>query len=249
MVACSALWPAYRAVGVPALPYPLNRVQPDGTPIQLRLRGDEYFSWFESSEGYAVVRDGDGFWKYALPTEGRAGFRAVPGARVGTADPAGLGLRKRALPEGRLIRAHTEARRLSLDNQPATVLAPKAATGEEIVKAGGKPKIAVSGVKTVKNIVILAAFSNHWDAVNNTVLPAHGLVDTNAFWNLYNQVGHTADGAMGSVRDYYLEVSYGKLTIDSVITMWVRLPREESFYHDNQSVMRSNATACDVAPS
>ena len=41
---------------------------------------------------------------------------------------------------------------------------------------------------------------------------------------------YTTDGAVGSVKDYYKEVSYGKLTMDSTITIWVKLPREEAYY-------------------
>ena len=113
-----------------------------------------------------------------------------------------------------------------------------------IISAGGvSPKISVSGTKAIKNIVILAAFSNHWDSVNNTVLPAYGIVDTNQFWKLYNQISYSDDGAVGSVKDYYREVSYGKLTIDSVITMWVRLPREESYYGGNSGSSKGTNTA------
>ena len=44
------------------------------------------------------------------------------------------------------------------------------------------------------------------------------------------------------MKDYYREVSYGKLTIQSVITKWVLLPREESYYGgDNGTSKDTNA--------
>ncbi|MDP6490337.1 MAG: hypothetical protein QGG69_01040, partial [Kiritimatiellia bacterium] len=64
----------------------------------------------------------------------------------------------------------------------------------------------------MKNIVVLACFSDHWDGSGGTVLASKGRV-ASEYTDLFNEVGHTSDGAVGSVRDYYAEVSYGKLTI------------------------------------
>ncbi len=226
------------AVAVPADPTPREVTQPDGTKIQVRLRGDEFFHWTETTNGYAVVKDADHFWKYAQPATNQAEFRAIKSARVGTSDPARLGLRKHDLPDVKVLRKQVQERRKALNVEPAetaaqtnTPAAAQSASPQSGASSGTvRPHIAVSGVKTIKNIVILACFSNHWDSVNNTVLPAYGRVDTNEYSNLYNQVGYNTDGAVGSVKDYYREVSYGKLTIDSTITMWVRLPRESSYY-------------------
>ena len=84
-----------RVSAVPACPDPVNVSQPDGSKNRLHSRGDEFFSWHETPEGYAVVKDkADGVWKYAKPQAGRAEFRPVPGARVGAANPAAHGLMK-----------------------------------------------------------------------------------------------------------------------------------------------------------
>ena len=233
------------AKAVPATPELLGFSQPDGTKIQLHLRGDEYFSWHESADGYVVVKDQpDGYWKYARPVAGQVEFRAVAGARVGTADPKLLGLTKRMLPEAKILRAHVQALQELLDGKTGVQSSSKLVAQPSIISAGGvSPKISVSGTKAIKNIVILAAFSNHWDSVNNTVLPAYGIVDTNQLWKLYIQISYSDDGAVGSVKYYYREVSYGKLTIDSVITMWVRLPREESYYGGNSGSSKGTNTA------
>ncbi|HPT26001.1 MAG TPA: hypothetical protein PLZ95_06245, partial [Bryobacteraceae bacterium] len=78
----------------------------------------------------------------------------------------------------------------------------------------------VQGVKTIRNIVILACYSDQWDSVAGTVSNICGRVDVGEYSNLFNQVGYTTDSAVGSVRDYYSEVSYGKLTVQSVVTPW-----------------------------
>ena len=94
-------------------------------------------------------------------------------------------------------------------------------------------KIPVSGTTSFKNVVILACFNDHWDTVNSCVLPSFGRNNTAEYTNLFNEVGHTSDGAVGSVRDYYNEVSCGKLTANSVVSQWVRLPQNEAYYGTN----------------
>lgn len=232
--------PAARAV--PASPAGWEITQPDGTRFELHLRGDEFFSWHETADGYAVVKDaGDGFWKYALPATNRAEFAAIPRARVGSATPAALNLQKHALPEARLLRAHVQARRQALDGtataqsavQSAAQTATNPAASGNPTGVTVSPAISVAGTKTVRNIVILACFSNYWDAANGTVYPTNGITDVSAYSNLLNQIGYTNNGAAGSLKDYYREVSYGKLTVDSIVTPWVRLPHEEAYYGNN----------------
>ncbi len=234
-----ALWAglnlSQEAIAVPADPTPIVVQQPDGKTFKLRLRGDEFFSWRETVEGYAVVKDADGFWKYARPVAGRAAFAAVPAARVGSADPAGLGLKKHALPDAALLRAKVLERRKELLGEPAALAVPASGAGvspalSSVAAGGPVPLISVAGNKTIRNVVILACFSDHWDSVAGTVTNTAGRVDVGEYSNLFNQAGYTADGAAGSVRDYYREVSYGKLTIQSIIVPWVKLPRESAYY-------------------
>lgn len=234
-VAAAALMAAGRALAVPAAPEGSDVAQPDGRGFRLQLRGDEYFSWHETAEGYVVERDAvDGFWKFARPAAGKAAFQALPGARVGSVDPAGLGLDRRMLPQAELLR---EARRLGqravrAEPQALAVPAPAAALGAEPEEPPVPPPqpIPVSGTKSIRNVVILACFSNHWNTAGSTVNASYGRVAVSEYSNLFNQVSHTSDGAVGSVRDYYAEVSYGKLTVQSVVSAWVKLPQSESYY-------------------
>ena len=69
--------PFNSAKAVPANPEPREITQPDGTKFQLRLRGDEFFHWTETTNGYVVVKDADNFWKFAQPVTNRAEFRAI----------------------------------------------------------------------------------------------------------------------------------------------------------------------------
>lgn len=60
------------------------------------------------------------------------------------------------------------------------------------------------------------------------MLSTRGRVDTAEYDRFFNQAGYN-DGAVGSVRDFYTEASYGKLTLSSVLTVWVQLPKTKPF--------------------
>ncbi|HDP35573.1 MAG TPA: M6 family metalloprotease domain-containing protein, partial [Candidatus Hydrogenedentes bacterium] len=209
------------AEAVPAWPGVIEATQPDGTNFSMRLRGDEFFSWTETADGYVIVRDeGDGFWKYAMPMKAGTAFSPFPDAVVGRTSPERLGLKPGALWEAAVMR---DARKM---REVATYSTDK---------SGGRPpsRIPVSGKSIVRNVVILAAFDDHWDEINNTVLSTKGRVDAAEYDALFNEENHSANMAVGSVRDYYHEVSYGNLIIESLITSWVRLPQDEAYYGAN----------------
>ena len=51
---------------VPAIPNLLEITQPDGTLVKAFLKGDEYFSWWESEKGDVLFRNLDsGYFEYA----------------------------------------------------------------------------------------------------------------------------------------------------------------------------------------
>lgn len=52
---------------VKADPKPQVRYQPDGTPVVVRMVGDERLCFFETEGGYTIVRSADGWWVYADP--------------------------------------------------------------------------------------------------------------------------------------------------------------------------------------
>ena len=67
------------AEAAPASPFTLEVIQPDGSVVAVVQRGDEFFSWSETPEGYAVAQnDHTGFWEYAVERQGRL----VPGGEI-----------------------------------------------------------------------------------------------------------------------------------------------------------------------
>lgn len=94
---------------------------------------------------------------------------------------------------------------------------------------GANERVPPSG--NLRGVMLLANFSD------TAVTFSQG-----DFNNLLNAPGYNANGAMGSVRDYYLEASYGALTIQTDVFGWFSLPKKQSFYGANLGNIPGNDT-------
>lgn len=50
---------------IPATPYPATYIQPDGDTLTLRLHGDEHIHYRTTIDGYKIVQDKKGYYRYA----------------------------------------------------------------------------------------------------------------------------------------------------------------------------------------
>lgn len=185
---CMPLGNVQRASAVPASPHPFTVTQPDGTIITLYIKGDEYFHYMVDTAGFTVVRD-KGLYKYARVNQ--QGELVPTQAAVGRDDPRQIGLSPGVLP-------------------PPSVIAQRRATvASGLERNGGGITTAIAPAGTVKNVVILMRFTNH---VGRT-LPSNA--DFNTIFNAVG--GDPVLAPTGSVRDAYLELSYGILTLNSTV--------------------------------
>lgn len=76
----------------------------------------------------------------------------------------------------------------------------------------------------MKNLVVLVNFSD-------LTIP----YSRQQYDDLFNKTGYTYDGAVGSVKDFYHEVSYNALTVDSVVVEPVTLDYGYAYYGGNDS--------------
>ncbi|NQT20676.1 MAG: M6 family metalloprotease domain-containing protein, partial [Planctomycetes bacterium] len=128
----------------------------------------------------------------------------VPGSLVvGKDDPTVSGEPRHMLPDGAVARASADAR--DRDEQSAVADGP-----------------SVAAASAIKNLVVLVEFAD--------LAGTHTKAEFEA---LFNTVGYNTDGAKGSVKDYYNEVSYNSIDVDSVVTDWITLDRKYSFYGRN----------------
>lgn len=52
--------------GIPASPYPITRIQPDGDTLIIRLHGDERKHWATTEDGFVIQENSKGTLCYAL---------------------------------------------------------------------------------------------------------------------------------------------------------------------------------------
>ena len=198
-------------MGVPACPSAATVTQPDGTKISIYLRGDEYTHWNESKEGYQITKNNRSEWVYMVMQNGRpvAGEHAV-----GKADPKAVNALKPDLTK--LAERGRQNRTLK-----SAAAAQETTTASQTSTTQQAPSYTQSA-GTMYNLVVLVNFSD--------LAVAYPTQDYDA---LFNQVGYTADGAVGSVKDYYHEVSYNALTVQSVIAGPVTVSNGYAYYGAN----------------
>lgn len=208
------LTPASSLFGIQAHPDPYIEVQPDGTEIQLRVRGDEWFNHEQDIHGFTVIRD-RGWYVYGKRDEA-SGRLVSSGLRVGIDNPKAHGLRKGELPSAK-VRAE-RARALGH---------PMASSGTSGSEGTTGPELAGATAGVLKNLVVLIRWADH----TGRTLPSEADIDV-----LMNAPGGDPVLApTGSVRDVYLENSYGMLSLESTVAVWVTANNTEAYYANGSS--------------
>ena len=208
---------------VPAYPLPIDVKQPDGITLNITLKGDEYVSWAESSDGYTLLRNSNNFWEYAQ--RNAQGDLALSGRiakniqQRDAADNAFLSQiqKKMGYSSSQVTAFHQikQARQQAMDKEM------QRATSQ----SGTPQRIShISGV--VRAPLILVDF------------PGKPFTRTAAeFELLCNQANYTAtaDGAItGSVNDYFKTSSYNQL--DFQVDVWGPFTMDYSIAHYDDEV-------------
>lgn len=169
----------------PAYPHPIKFTQPDGQVITIHLKGDEKIRWAETMDGYSILFNKTGTYEYAI-----------------------LDNENSLQPSGR------QAKDKSYRNTEETSFL------NAIPKGIHYSQTQVQMMKSAWNIYNTESKSSFPTLGNrNLICILIGFTDvpftkTNAdFNNLFNQINYTANGANGSVKDYYLENSYNQLNL------------------------------------
>jgi M6 family metalloprotease-like protein len=172
---------------VPAPPFLLDRTQPDGTKIKIRVYGDERFMIAEDENGFTIIKDSEtGFFVYAeKDAEGKLKGTSF---QVGKDDPDTLGLSKHLRPDKEIIKK-LKAKRLGGN----LLSLPKSAA-------------TIEGINKV--VVILADFSagspvGHTKTVTdfNNLLLSDGTYSTGSMNDYFQEVSYGKLSLSGVVYD------------------------------------------------
>ncbi|MET0866037.1 MAG: M6 family metalloprotease domain-containing protein [Nakamurella sp.] len=211
------------------MPVPYDGVEitlfnPDGSEIPVLAWGNQFVAVFETLDGYTVVRDpSSGFFHYATISADKQSL--VPtGDRVGAVDSAELDLPKHARPRPEAMVAAARAAIDAADQRPRWEVRRATRRSEIASSARGGPAGAPPQDETTGNYVGLCLLIEFPD-VPATI--SRQQVDA-----FCNQSGYQEFGNNGSVKDYFSEVSGGRLTYTSVVTNYYRAKHNRGYYTD-----------------
>jgi M6 family metalloprotease-like protein len=232
--------------GMTSSPFPFQQVQPNGDVIDLQLHGDAYDAWMSDMDGYTVLRDPEsGTFVYAEEDD-KGGLKASSEAVV-------YPMRKTSKSHGKVEttkkRSHkqknlrpkekdcknklcgdpdSDTRRLSnvrgaFGNGESKDFLPYPAPPNSTFdqEDGLRRQLNPVYSGTLRNLVVLLRWSDHVDRI----LPSKEDISI-----LMNHKGPHALCPSGSVRDVFLENSYGALTLESVVADWVTVDNTEKYY-------------------
>ncbi|MGR7026255.1 M6 family metalloprotease domain-containing protein [Geodermatophilus sp. URMC 62] len=209
------------------LPYDGEQItlhDPDGTELPVRAWGNQFAAVFETLDGYTVMQDPDsGYWHYAtlspdeqelLPTDDR----------VGAVDPARLDLPRHTRPRREARGALPRAALAAAAERPRWEARRQQRRARSARAAQEGPVPAPPQEETTGDYVglcLLVAFPD---------VPA--TITRQQVDDFCNLAGYAEFGNNGSVRDYFADVSGGKLTYTNVVTAYYTAKHERAYYTD-----------------
>jgi M6 family metalloprotease-like protein len=207
--------------------------QPDGSEFRVRGWGDEYNARFETLDGFPVVQNpATGFYEYAAVSEDGDEIR-VAGTRADASPPGDLrptarlssnsaAARVRAQISSGLPRGNTRWEERRRRRKMALRNATLAATDPGVAPA--PPQRPTVG--TYVGLCLLVQFPD----VPGTITREQAEV-------FCNQPGYTGFGNNGSVYDYFLEVSSGKMQYTNLVAPYYTARNPRAYYTDEQIEM------------
>ncbi|HOK61478.1 MAG: M6 family metalloprotease domain-containing protein [Tenuifilum sp.] len=173
---------------VPAYPGLVQYKQANGKTLAIFLKGDEKVKWATTEDGYTIMLNSNGVYEYAI--QDMKGDLQLSGIEVNN-------IKERTAAEKELLSKVSKG----LYYSPSQLSMMKSIW--DIKSAEAQKAFPTTGNR--KLICILMGFKDK--AFTKT---------QSDFNNLFNQVGYSTGGATGSVKDYYLENSWGQfnLTVD-----------------------------------
>ncbi len=216
VLTAAILLPLPRSFAAPALRGTIKFTQPDGTSFRGYIKGDEFSSVKLTTNGEAIVQDGEGWWCYAVfDAEGK---RHCSGVRVGSSESAIAASRN--IPYDKLGRSGAEKRRAAALNTQDSEAPMKKFLRERL----HSPLTKDSSKPQKNGIIILAAFSD--------VPFTYTRED---FAGLLTQSGYSQNGASGSAVDYFNDMFSSMVDFNFDVSEIVTLPEKRKYYGKNDS--------------
>ncbi|MCL1849842.1 MAG: hypothetical protein FWF70_00265, partial [Bacteroidetes bacterium] len=190
---------------VPANPDPVIITQPDGTTLTVFVRGDERINWYESMDGYTLLHNKAGYLSYAQLDET---------GNLQSSDYIATDVEKRNIVISSFL--NTIEKNLFYSEIQVQL---KLKIWEIEDAALNSPKGTSDILGEYKTICAFVQF------------PEKAMVKSmEEFDGLFNEEGYSLNGAVGSVRDYFKEVSYGQFGLTITLCGIYTAPKDEYSY-------------------
>lgn len=224
----AAFLTAIMASAEPANPTPINVTQPDGSTLQLKLVGDEFYHFNTTIDGYTII-DVKGTWEYAIKKG-----EQLHASGVTAHDPAA-----RDAQEMQLVASLDKN---LIDKAAITLAHQKRATRDKKNRENREPAVDYS---LFRGLIILINYNDKRFQMD----------DPNDFYNqLCNTVNYTGfyhqgrfQKCTGSVRDYYYDNSMGQF--DPVFDIVGPVNLDYSCYEGNDKAREIFKAALDSVDS
>jgi M6 family metalloprotease-like protein len=193
---------------VPAYPYFITVSQPDGELITLKMKGDERVKWMESEDGYSLLYDREKNIVYAVRDEkGNMTPSSMKASNV-AARPQEITDALKTVPKGlRYSREQVQMlHQIRMMKERTLRQAPFLRSSSGVAKA----------------ICALIGFQNKSFTLS--------IAD---FEQLMNQPEYNLNGAYGSVKDFFIENSYGKIDLQVTVAGIYTASQNMEYYGAN----------------
>lgn len=199
-----AVFTSFEIEARPADPRPVKFIQPDGSIINIRINGDERVHWRETMDGYTLMFNNDGYLTYATKDiNGDLQPSGIIATDIGNRD-----VKSNSLLSGIEKKLYYSKDQVSLMLQVWEV--------KENRKREAQNKGVIGEFKTVCALV---------------QFPDKSMVKTTSdFEGLMNEIGYSEQGRQGSVKDYFIETSYGQFDLTVKLLGPYTAPKNESYY-------------------
>lgn len=199
---------------VVAYPYPLEFRQSDNSYLTVQMRGDERVSWGKTTDDYTLMRAKNGDWVYAI-SNGSGGM--IPSSMIAH-NP-----NERSSEELAFISSLDKA--LFYSKEQISYLKQLWEINEDFQdrrKNAIGQDTSSSFQETYKLVVILMSYPDFPFTTPREEID-----------NLFNQVGYSSNGSTGSVHDYFVASSFGKLNVEAQVVGPYTSFNNLSYYGEN----------------
>lgn len=210
LLAVALLFTFGTTYAIPAYPFPKVIRQADGTTLTVVKKGDEFFHYYETLDGYLIAKNENSIFHYATLSPNRV----IKPTKIKANDAT-----KRNITEKQFVKQlDKKIARKAL--QEFTVARQKKAPHNNAYKQRAKfPKAG-----SPRSLVILVNFSDKAFTVPNSQV---------AFDRLLNEEGYSENGGTGSARDYFRDNTMGVLIPQFDVVGPYTLPHNLAYYGEN----------------